>query len=105
MTAPELRQALDLICGKWTLLVVEVLQSGSRRHAELLQMVDGISQKMLTQTLRKLEADGLVERTVVSSRPLHVTYALTTRGHTVTPILSALHEWAETVLVSCAGNP
>jgi DNA-binding HxlR family transcriptional regulator len=95
----ELRQVVELISGKWTLLTVGVLQSGPRRHVELRQLLDGISQKMLTQTLRQLEANGLIQRTVVSSRPLHVTYALTARGQTVTPILCVLRDWAETHFV------
>lgn len=99
-----LRQVLELISGKWTLLVVGALHAGPRRHAELLQLVDGISQKMLTQTLRRLEADGLIDRTVVSSRPLRVTYALTARGHSVTPILHALREWAETYSPDAASS-
>jgi DNA-binding HxlR family transcriptional regulator len=92
----ELRQALELISGKWNLLIIGALQFGPRGHAELLQLVDGISQKMLTQTLRRLEADGLIERTVVSRKPLRVTYALTTRGAAVTPVLHILCDWAET---------
>jgi DNA-binding HxlR family transcriptional regulator len=92
----ELRQVMELFSGKWTLLTVGVLQSGPHRHMELRQLLDGISQKMLTQTLRKLEANGLIQRTVVSSRPPHVTYALTARGQTVTPILCVLRDWAET---------
>lgn len=92
----ELRQALELISGKWNLLIIGVLQFGPRRHTELLHLVDGISQKMLTQTLRKLETDGLVERTVVTSKPLRVTYALSARGHAVTPVLRVLCDWVRT---------
>jgi DNA-binding HxlR family transcriptional regulator len=90
----ELRRAVELVSGKWNLLIIGVLQFGPRRHAELLRVIDGISQKMLTQTLRRLEADRLVERTVVSRRPLRVTYALSARGQTITPVVHVLCDWA-----------
>ena len=60
----ESRQALERIADKWTCLVVYALVDGPRRHGELRRAIDGISQKMLTQTLRSMEADGLVRRTV-----------------------------------------
>ena len=58
----ESRQALDRIADKWTCLIVYALLDGPRRHGELKRTIEGISQKMLTQTLRSMEADGLVER-------------------------------------------
>ena len=66
----ESRQALDRIADKWTCLIVYALVDGPRRHGELRRAIGGISQKMLTQTLRSMEGDGLVQRTVfATSRP------------------------------------
>jgi DNA-binding HxlR family transcriptional regulator len=90
----ESRQALDRIADKWTCLIVYALLDGPRRHAELLRAVDGISQKMLTQTLRSLEADGLVERTVIATIPPHVEYALSPLGLTLGEPLAAICQWA-----------
>jgi DNA-binding HxlR family transcriptional regulator len=90
----ESRQALDRIADKWTCLIVYALLDGPRRHGELLRAIGGISQKMLTQTLRGLERDGLVERTVIAAIPPHVEYALTPLGHTLSEPLVAICQWA-----------
>jgi DNA-binding HxlR family transcriptional regulator len=90
----ESRQALELIADKWTALVVYALVDGPRRHGELLRTIDGISQKMLTQTLRRMEADGLVEREVLDRAPPHVEYSLTPLGRTLERPLVAICEWA-----------
>lgn len=90
----ESRQALELIADKWTALIVYALVDGPRRHGELRRTVDGISQKMLTQTLRRMEADGLVERKVLDRVPPHVEYSLTPLGRTLERPLVAICEWA-----------
>lgn len=90
----ESRQALDLISDKWTVLIVYALVHGPRRHGELRRMVQGISQKMLTQTLRRMELDGLVLRTVHDRVPPHVVYSLTPLGDTLQDPLVAICEWA-----------
>jgi DNA-binding HxlR family transcriptional regulator len=88
------RQALVLVSGKWTPLVVFILSSGTHRFSELLRRIDGISQKMLTQTLRSLESANCVERKVIPSTPIAVEYTLTALGQTlVAPLLSTI-EWA-----------
>jgi len=92
--ACESRQALDLIADKWTVLIVYALMHGPRRHGELRRMIQGISQKMLTQTLRRLETDGLVQRTVFDHVPPHVEYALTPLGETLEGPLVAICDWA-----------
>jgi DNA-binding HxlR family transcriptional regulator len=88
------RQALELISDKWTALIVYSLVDGPRRHGELRRTVDGISQKMLTQTLRRMEAEGLVEREVLDRVPPHVEYSLTPLGRTLEKPLVAICEWA-----------
>jgi DNA-binding HxlR family transcriptional regulator len=90
----ESRQALDRLADKWTCLVVYALLDGPRRHGELKRIIDGISQKMLTQTLRSMEVDGLVDRTVVEVIPPHVVYSLTPLGETLSGPLVAICRWA-----------
>ena len=88
---PELgRAALVVSFG----LVVYALLDGPLRHGELKRKIDGISQKMLTQTLRSMEADGLVARTVVDVIPPHVIYSLTPLGETISDPLVAICAWA-----------
>lgn len=89
------RQILDRIADKWTTLLIEILSTRpSLRFSELRRAVEGISQKMLTQTLRDLERDGLVTRTVFAAVPPRVEYALTPLGRTLGEPLHALHAWA-----------
>ena len=90
----ESRQALDRIADKWTCLIVYALLDGPRRHGELKRTIEGISQKMLTQTLRSMETDGLVKRTVVDVIPPHVEYGLTPLGQTLSDPLVAICQWA-----------
>ena len=90
------RHALDRIADKYTVLVIIFLQDRPRRFGELQRMITGISQKMLTQTLRSLERDGLVTRTVYPEVPPRVEYALTPLGQTLIEPLAALRGWAET---------
>ena len=90
------RRMLDRIGDRWTVLVVGTLADGPLRFGELARRIDGISQKMLTQTLRGLERDGLVERTLYPQVPPRVEYELTAAGHTLREPLKALEEWAAT---------
>jgi DNA-binding HxlR family transcriptional regulator len=89
------REVLDRIADKWTALLIHALAGGTKRHGELRRMVSGISQKMLTQTLRSLEDDGLVERKVHAVVPPMVEYCLTPLGRTLIEPLEAICRWAE----------
>lgn len=89
------RQVLDRIADKYTVLIMVYLQEKPRRFNELQRMVSGISQKMLTQTLRSLERDGLVTRTIYAEVPPRVEYALTALGESLIDPLDALRYWAE----------
>ena len=93
-TCPS-RQLLDRLSDKWVGLVICSLEPGSRRFSELAREVAGVSQKMLTQTLRSLERDGLVEREVTPSVPVRVDYRLTELGRSLLPVMAAIHTWAE----------
>jgi len=90
------RQVLDRIGDTWSVLVVASLADGPLRYGELAARIGGVSPKMLTQTLRGLERDGLVERTVHAVVPPRVDYELTRLGRSLLGIVGALAEWAET---------
>lgn len=90
------RDVLDLIGSKWSVLVIGRLETGPLRFGELRRAVPGITQKMLTQTLRRLEEDGLVHRKVLAEmRPPRVEYSLSELGHTITEPLGAIRDWTE----------
>ncbi|MCD9197452.1 winged helix-turn-helix transcriptional regulator [Aeromicrobium wangtongii] len=89
-----IRSILDRIGNKWTLLVVATLEGGSMRFTELQQRIPGVSQRMLTRTLRLLERDGLVTRTVHAEVPPRVEYELTATGRTLIAPAVTLAEWA-----------
>jgi DNA-binding HxlR family transcriptional regulator len=90
------RQVLDTLSDKWVTLVLTALAEGPRRYSELARMIAGVSQKMLTQTLRTLERDGLVTRTITPSVPVRVDYQLTGLGQTILPVVGAIKHWSET---------
>lgn len=90
------RDVLDLIGSKWSVLVIGRLEEGPHRFGELRRAVPGITQKMLTQTLRRLEEDGMVHREVLAEmRPPRVEYSLTELGETITDPLEAIRIWTE----------
>lgn len=89
------RIVLDRIADKWTVLIVGSLQDKTKRFGELRREIGGVSQKMLTQTLRGLERDGIVARKVYASVPPKVEYSLTGLGQTLVPILEAIGQWSE----------
>jgi DNA-binding HxlR family transcriptional regulator len=92
------RRVLELIADKWTILVIYVLARGTRRYGQLQREIGGITQKMLTQTLRKMEDDGLITRTIYPVIPPKVEYSLTELGQTLLEPLSAICRWAESHL-------
>lgn len=89
------RQVLDCIADKWAVLIIGCLLERGRRSGELRRDIEGISQKMLTQTLRALERDGLVQRVVFASVPPRVDYALTPLGESLGQIVDQLRQWSE----------
>src|SRR5689334_1495762 len=89
------RKILDLIGDKWTALIVGLLEYEPRRFSELHRAIGGISHKMLAQTLRSLERDGLISRTVYAEVPPRVEYRLTPLGKTLCAPLAAVRQWAE----------
>ena len=95
MASCPTRQVMSTIGDKWSALLVNALADGPRRHGELARTVAGVSQKMLTQTLRSLERDGLVTRTVTPTVPVTVTYELTDLGLSLQQVMRGLKMWAE----------
>ena len=89
------RDVLNRVGDKWSVLIIGQLGGGKQRFNELLRAIDGISQRMLTLTLRGLERDGLVERTVYPTTPPRVEYALTELGVTLHEPIRGLAAWAE----------
>ena len=92
-TSCEIRDLLDRLADKWSLLVIELLGTGSRRFTELHREIDEISQRMLTLTLRHLERDGLVTRTVHPVVPPRVDYTLTDLGRGLLVAIEGLVSW------------
>ncbi len=89
------RDALELIASKWAMLILPALADGPMRNGALLRKIGGISQKMLTQTLRELERNGLVVRLDRGTATLHVEYRLSALGHSLSGALAVLDRWAE----------
>ena len=84
---------VQLIGSKWKLLILRNLRERPWRFNELMRDLDGISQKVLTESLRSMEADGIVTRTVFDETPPHVEYALSELGETMIPVIDAMEKW------------
>ncbi|SNY40621.1 winged helix-turn-helix transcriptional regulator [Paractinoplanes atraurantiacus] len=106
------QKLLERISGKWVTLILSALGSGpdcggeprAMRYSELARLLAGVSQKMLTQTLRSLERDGLVSRTVVPTVPVTVSYELTDLGLSLHETMRSLKRWAETHMDEVSAN-
>ena len=98
-TCPVAR-AVRILDGKWTILVIRDLLRGTKRFSELRSSLRGISPKTLTDRLRDLEGQGLVERVIYAEIPPRVEYSLTQKGRTLEPVISALAAWGRS-----AGEP
>ncbi|WP_326956733.1 winged helix-turn-helix transcriptional regulator [Amycolatopsis sp. NBC_01286] len=88
------RLAIEIIADKWAVVVVFALSRGPRRHGELVDLIGGISRKVLTQTLRKLQGYGLVDRRGYAEAPPRVDYSLTDLGQTLVEPIGVLAKWA-----------
>ncbi|MBR9763969.1 MAG: helix-turn-helix transcriptional regulator [Rhodobacteraceae bacterium] len=92
------RDVLDQIADKWSLMILSVLSGGPTRFNEIKRRLEGISQKSLSQTLRKLERNGLVRREVLNTAPVAVQYRLNPLGHTLLPHFRALYAWTHSYI-------
>lgn len=84
---------MDVLGGRWRTVLLSRLKEGVHRYGELRRLVPGISEKMLSQRLRELEADGLITRRDLGTVPPHVEYDLTDAGRALAPVLQALYDW------------
>lgn len=94
------RQALNLITDKWTVLVIYALADGTKRYSQIQRNIDCITHKMLAQTLRRLERDGILERKVYPAVPPKTEYTLTELGKTLIAPLHTFFQWGEEHMVS-----
>ena len=89
------RDVLDLIANKWSTLVIGTLENGPQRFGAIQRRLDGVTPKVLSATLKRLEHSGLIDRTVYPAVPPHVEYSLTPLGETLVAPLASLRTWAE----------
>jgi DNA-binding HxlR family transcriptional regulator len=89
------RQLLDRLSDKWVSLILTALAEGEQRYSEIARTIAGVSQKMLTQTLRNLERDGILIRSITPAVPVRVSYQLTPLGESLLPVVRAVKQWAE----------
>ncbi|MCL5962101.1 MAG: helix-turn-helix transcriptional regulator [Chloroflexi bacterium] len=100
--ACPVERTLSVIEGKWAILILRDLFTGTKRFGELRSSLIGISPKTLTERLRALEQQGIVERKIYPEVPPRVEYSLTERGQTLEPIIEAMREWGASLSVECA---
>jgi DNA-binding HxlR family transcriptional regulator len=91
----KFQAAADLLGKRWTALIVQQLLGRPRRYSELAETLDVMSQKMLTERLKELEATGVVERRVLTGQPVRVEYHLTEKGRGLSRVISGLERWAD----------
>jgi DNA-binding HxlR family transcriptional regulator len=92
---PRFEQAMGLLGKRWTGLILEVLMNGAVRFTEMAQAIPELSDRMLAERLKELEAAGLVSREVYPETPVRIVYSLTEKGRAFKPVLDAVHEWAD----------
>lgn len=96
--------AIELVGRRWTGAILLSIARGARRFSEIIRSVDGLSDRLLSQRLKELESEGLVERTVVPTTPAHSVYTLSTRGQRLMAALQPLAEWGAENMVSATGD-
>lgn len=92
---PNYERAVEALCRRWTWRILRSLMNGPRRFSDIGNYVEGLSDRLLSQRLQELEADGIVVRTVRSQRPVSVEYALTPKGQALRRPVEALQLWAD----------
>jgi DNA-binding HxlR family transcriptional regulator len=88
-------QAIQLLGKRWTGLILDTMLEGPQRFCEMTSIVEGLSDRVLSDRLRELESEGVVERVVYPQIPVRVEYRLTEKGRDLRPVVQAIHEWAE----------
>ncbi|HXH22725.1 MAG TPA: helix-turn-helix domain-containing protein [Dehalococcoidia bacterium] len=95
---PYFQRAIELVGSRWTGAVIRALNSGLYRFSDLTAAVPGLSDRMLSERLKELEAEGIVERTVIPETPVRIEYRLTEKGRALSRVLKEVSDWAETWL-------
>jgi DNA-binding HxlR family transcriptional regulator len=94
-TCPCYEHAIQILGKRWTGLLLNALMQGSCRFCELTALVEGLSDRVLSDRLRELEAEGIIERVVLPHIPVRVEYQLTAKGYALKPVIDAIHSWAQ----------
>lgn len=92
---PRFHHAVELIGRRWTGAILRVMLSGAMRFTDIAAAIPGLSDRLLSERLRELEAEGVVTRTVIPSTPVRVEYHLTDKGQSLLPVMEAVSTWAE----------
>jgi len=92
---PRFEHAIQLLGKRWTGLILDTLMHGPRRFCEMTAAVEGLSDRVLSDRLRELEMEGIIERIVYPQIPVRVEYRLTDKGRDLQPVVEAIHHWAE----------
>jgi DNA-binding HxlR family transcriptional regulator len=92
---PRYEHAIQLLGKRWTGLILDTLMQGPQRFCEMTAAVEGLSDRVLSDRLRELELEGIVERNVYPQIPVRVEYRLTAKGQSLEPVIAAIHAWAE----------
>jgi DNA-binding HxlR family transcriptional regulator len=93
-TCPRYEHAIQVLGKRWTGLLLNALMQGPRRFCELTALVEGLSDRVLSDRLRELETEGVVKRVVYPQIPVRVEYQLTEKGYALKPVIDAIHAWA-----------
>lgn len=92
---PHFEHAIQLLGKRWTGLILDTLMHGPQRFCEMTTIVEGLSDRVLSDRLRELEMEGIIERVVYPHIPVRVEYRLTEKGRDLQPVITAIHDWAE----------
>ncbi|HAX24601.1 MAG TPA: helix-turn-helix domain-containing protein [Thermomicrobiales bacterium] len=93
---PKFHHAVELIGRRWTGAILRTLLSGETRYSDITAAIPGLSDRLLSERLRELEAEGIVIRTVIPEMPVRIEYHLTEKGQSLLPVIEAVSDWAET---------
>jgi DNA-binding HxlR family transcriptional regulator len=91
---PQFHRAVEVIGGRWTGAIIRAMLGGATRFSDLRQTVPGLSDRMLSERLKELESEGIVERTVIPLTPVRVEYRLTDKGRALSDVFAAISDWA-----------
>lgn len=92
---PKFHHAVELIGRRWSGAILRALLAGATRYSDITAAIPGLSDRLLSERLREMEAEGIVVRTVIPEMPVRIEYHLTEKGHDLSPVLEAISAWAE----------